>query len=1583
MSTESIKDDASERRSKLSPAKQALLEKRLRGEFKDDAKLQVIPRRAEQNLVPLSFAQQRLWFLDQLKPGSPFYNVPKAVRMSGALNVEALQRTLEALVARHESLRTTFASVESRTVQVITPSLSLGLPVVDLSDQPESEREAEALRLAAEEAFRPFDLSRGPLVRAILLRLSREDHVLLLTLHHIISDGWSMGVLFRELGALYEAFSQGRPSPLGELPIQYADYAVWQREWLRNEVLEKQLSYWKRQLGDNLPVLDLPTDHPRPPVQSFRGTYRHIALPKKLSAGIKALSQREGATLFMTLLAAFQTLLARYTGQDDVVVGSPIANRTRIETEGLIGFFVNTLVMRGDLSGDPTFRELLSRAKEVALGAYAHQDLPFEQLVEELQPERDLSNNPLFQVIFALQNARSSPLQLAGLTLSQLGVKRVTSKFDLALFMWEESEELKVTLEYSTDLFEAETITRMLGHFQNLLGGIVADPDQRLSQLSILSEAEQNQLVVEWNNTATEYPREKTVHQLFEEQVALRPDTLAVVFEDEQLTYRELNRRANQVAHYLQGRGVGPEVRVGMMIERSVEMVVGLLGILKAGGAYLPLDPAYPRERLSFMLEDAGVQVLLTQARLLDSVPAPNVEVVCIDSQWEAISTESTDNLSSGATAESLAYVIYTSGSTGRAKGVAVTNRSIVRLVRNTNYVDFTAEEVFLQFAPVSFDASTFELWGCLLNGARLVVFPAHTPSLEELSRVLIAERITTLWLTAGLFHQMVDGHVDGLRGVRQLLAGGDVLSVSHVEKLLREVPQCRLINGYGPTENTTFTCCHTIMTGTPLNGSVPIGRPVANTQVYVLDGRLQPVPVGVPGELYIGGDGLARGYLNRPELTTERFIAHPFSDEAEGRLYRTGDQVRYLKDGTLEFLGRLDSQVKVRGYRIELEEIEAVLSEHTRVEQAIVIAREDGVGDKRLIAYVTQHAEPTALEEQSASTELQAAQVSHWQALYEDLYHQGVGEDEDAAFDITGWNSSYTGEAIPAAEMREWQAHTVERILSVKPKHVLEIGCGTGLLLFKVAPHCEQYVGTDFSQAVIENLSPQVAARGLTHVALMRREANDFEGIAPAIYDTVVINSVVQYFPSIQYLVEVLEGAISAVAPGGAIFIGDVRNYELLEAFHASVELTRASAKLTTEQLRQRVQEQLVEENELVVAPDFFTALGERLGRISRVEVLPKRGTADNELTRFRYDVMLHVGEEVAEQPTEQATAPLDVTWREWHREGLTVAAVRQILEQTEPEVLGIARVPNARVLAATRIMELVANRESLPTVGELREALAKVRGEGVNPEELWSLGAGLPYEVEVSWAGGGRDGHCDVVYTRRRHAPTIDAAPSNRTARVAAEKGKGIPAIRWPGAAEKGGGVERAWSYYANQPLARSLFRSLAPQLRRYLEEKLPEYMVPQAFVLLDEMPLTPNGKVDRRALPEPDRTRPELAAEYVAPRSAVEEVVASIWSEVLDVEQVGVHDNFFDLGGHSLKATQVISHLREALQVELPLRSLFEEPTVAGLALRVLDDPDERVKVEKIARLMVSLAKLSEDDVDAMLEEKTLMLEGIRTK
>ena len=956
--------DLTERLAGLSPDKRELLERRLRARAAETLQTDSIPRRAESGAAPLSFAQQRLFFLDQLEPGSSTYNVPRAIRMTGRLEVEALVRALSEIVRRHETLRSTFSGVDGKPVQVIGPPEPIRFLTVDLRGVPSSEREECARRVVAEEAERPFDLASGPPFRAGLVRLSNDEHILMLTLHHISTDALSAEILFRELADLYGAFASGRPSPLPDPPVQYADYAQWQRGWLSGEVLENQLSYWRKQLA-RLPVLELPTDHPRPLAQSFRGARRSISFSSELVDGLKELSRREGVTLYMTLLAAFQVLLLRYTGQEDVVVGSPIANRNRGETEGLIGLFLNTLVLRTDLSGDPSFRELLTRVREVAVQAYAHQDLPFEKLVEELQPDRNLGQNPLFQVVMSLQAASPGPFVLTGLTLEPIPVETTTSKFDLALLAEEQGGSLDAHLDYSTDLFEHETIQRMLGHFSNILKSVVSDPHRRLSVLEMLSASERQQVIFDWNRTEKEYPRDKTLHGLFEEQTERSPDAEAVVFGQQRLSYGGLNERANRLARYLRKRGVGPEVLVGVCVERSLEMLVGLLGIVKAGGAYVPLDPAYPRQRLAFMLEDTRAPVVLTQESLADSLPEGNFERVRLDADWAEIARENGENPESGTTAENLAYVMYTSGSTGTPKGVSICHRSIVRLVRGTDYARFGPDEVFLQFAPISFDASTFEIWGALLNGARLAVMPPRLPSLEELGITLERYGVSTLWLTAGLFHQMVDSQIESLRGVRQLLAGGDVLSVPHVEKALRELPDCRLINGYGPTENTTFTCCHTVSRDEPLGASVPIGRPIANTRVFILDRNGQPVPIGVPGELCIGGDGLAREYLKRPELTAEKFVRNPFSGDGERRLYRTGDRVRYRPDGTIEFLGRIDDQVKIRGFRIEPGEVESVLAQHPGVAESIVLAREDTPGDKRLIAYVVAGggAPPSAMQ--------------------------------------------------------------------------------------------------------------------------------------------------------------------------------------------------------------------------------------------------------------------------------------------------------------------------------------------------------------------------------------------------------------------------------------------------------------------------------------------------------------------------------------------------------------------------------------------------------------------------------------------
>jgi len=935
----------------LSPAKRALVELTLlkkraaAGEPK-----QLIPRRPAGALVPLSYYQQGLWVLSQLLPDTSLYHVPKGLRLSGELNINALNRALNHLVMRHESLRTHFAVTDGVPAQVVAENVRLDLPLVDLSHVAVAEREATVHRMLATDARRPFDLANGPLIRSSLYRLQETEHILLVTLHHIVTDGWSMGIFERELSALYEAFAKGEPSPLPELVVQYPDYALWHRDWFAKEGYESQLAYWKNVFKTQPPVLELPADHPRPAIQAhtvFRGVKRRLSLSRELTRKLKALCQKEESTLFMLLLGAYQTLLHRYTGEDDIVVGSPIAGRCLAETEQLIGLFINALALRVDLSGDPTFSELIRRVKEVALGAYAHQDLPFEMLVKEVQPGRSLAHNPLFQVMFVLQSDPTTVRPVGDLQMSHVQVENIAANFDLTLDVVERDGQLECMFECNADLFDEDRITRLLGHFNNLLEGIAADPQQRLSQLPLLSESERRQLLQEWTDTARPYPANNSVQELFEEQVALAPDAVALNFGEERLSYRELNDRANQLAHYLISQNLRPESRIGVCLERSPELIVSLLAILKVGGAYVPLDPGYPVARLAFMMEDAEVGTLITQKSLRHHFTNSTDGIVCVDEL--DLSNEPRLNPTCAVNGNSLAYVMYTSGSTGKPKGVAVTHRNIVRLVKNTNYARLASDEVFLQFAPISFDASTFEIWGSLLNGARLALMPGGAASLDELGVALKKHQVTTLWLTAGLFHLMVDTHLDDLKGLRQLLAGGDVLSVPHVKRVLQELPDCRLINGYGPTENTTFTCCFPV-TEAAVNGSVPIGRAISNTSVYVLDRHRNPVPIGIPGELYVGGDGLARGYLNRPTLTAEKFIRDPFG--VRDTLYRTGDLVRYRKDGELEFLGRIDGQVKVRGYRIELGEIETVLGEHQAIREAAVITRKDQ-GDKHLAAFV------------------------------------------------------------------------------------------------------------------------------------------------------------------------------------------------------------------------------------------------------------------------------------------------------------------------------------------------------------------------------------------------------------------------------------------------------------------------------------------------------------------------------------------------------------------------------------------------------------------------------------------------------
>jgi amino acid adenylation domain-containing protein len=1418
-----------------------------------------IPRRAQSRAAPLSFAQRRLWFLDQLYSGSAAYVIPASLRV-GAVDLGALQAALDELAARHEVLRTTFPLVGDEPVQVIGADARLPLRVEDLTCTAVTEREGCVAAAMRKEATRSFDLTAGPLARVRLLRLSGTEGLLLFTIHHIVADAWSVGVIFRELTELYAAFTTGRAPQLPVLPIAYADFAAWQRDRLTGARLRAELEHWTTELSQ-LPPLELPTDRPRDAGPRGSAGLYPVVLGRAETEGLRALARRGGTTLFMAVVAAFAALLGRLSGQHDFGLGIPIANRDRPELEGLVGFFVNTLVMRCRLDDNPTFLAVLDRIRATALAAYSHAELPFELLVETLAPERSVGRNPLVDVVvqlFGLEGAVEAPPMPPA----------AEAKFDLYLVLWETPDEVRGHLEYSVDLFDEATVARLVMRFQALVTAVGRAPDSRPAELDLLLPGERELLLDGWGHTEAPYPRDATIHELFRERATAAPERPALVCEDDVVvSYGELERRANALAHDLRDAGVGPETPVGIFLGRSPELIIAVLAVLKAGGAYVPLDPAYPPERVRVMLEDAACPVIVTDGTLARRLPGGKARVLCVGPDRR---DDPPRNPHAGA--RSLAYVMYTSGSTGRPKGVCVEHRGVVRLVRGANYARWDADDVFMQLAPTSFDAATFEIWGALLTGARLALPPPGPLSLEELGDCLQRHQVTVLWLTAGLFDQMVECNLGGLRGVRELLAGGDVLSPVRVRRAVESLPGCRVINGYGPTENTTFSCCHAVERADDAIAPLPIGRPIANTRAYVLDERLAPAPIGVPGELCVAGDGLARGYHNAPELTARRFIEDPHGPPGT-RLYRTGDRARWRGDGTLEFLGRLDDQLKIRGHRIEPAEITTVLQTHPDVADAAVIAREQAPGDRRLTAYIVPR--PTASEGEAQ------AGVEAWQHLYDETY--GGPSDADPTFDLTGWTSALDGRPIPAEEMREWLETTVARILAAEPRRVLEIGCGTGLILHAIAPRVEEYAGTDLSPVVIERLGKAVARRGLSGVRLAACPADELPNLGGP-FDMLVINSVVQYFPSIEYLLGVLERALEQLAPRAIVFVGDVRSLPLLRALHLEIERAQDPGKAP---VAAGVAARVARERELVLDPAFFLALTHGLSRIVHAETAPKLGRAPNELNRFRYDAVLRL---------DAVPEPASPPWSDWPRgEAPTVIVAR--LCDAHPGGFAVREIPDARVADAL-------------------DALAAIDGadpRGGNAQDPWTLcelGAKRGYGVTTRLSPTA-PGSFDAIFV-----------PTGRQTRDVV--------ARMPGAAL------RPWASYANAPLQARAAESLVPELRRLLRAQLPDGIVPAHIVALERLPRTANGKLDRQALPAPATASQHRQS---APRTSTEKAIASLWTELLGIDGIDVNDNFFtELGGHSLLATQVTARLRAEHRIDLPLRRLFEHPTIAGLAADV---------------------------------------------
>ncbi|MDT5411888.1 MAG: hypothetical protein QOG14_4108, partial [Mycobacterium sp.] len=1444
--------------------------------------------------IPLSYAQQRLWFLNRFEGGVATYNMPIAFRINGTLDVEALEAALDDVIARHESLRTVFPDVDGVAMQKVLAAEPGMWRRDDAEVVSVSGRNVDA-ELVALAGYR-FDLAAEIPIRAQVYEMAPEQYVLGIVLHHIAFDGWSMAPMVRDVAEAYAARLQGLAPGWAPMPVQYVDYTLWQHEHLGELAdgqsrIAEQLAYWERALAGLPEVASLPTDRARPPVPSYRGDGVEVRIDPQTWAGVKALATAHNATASMVLQAVTAVLMHRVGVGDDVALGTPIAGRMDAALDELVGFFVNTWVLRVGVSSQQRFSEVLEQVRNKALDAYGNQDVPFELLVERLNPTRSTSHHPLFQVAMVFQNNVRPEVALDGASIEPVPMVTRTAKFDLDIQLSEVLGEDSAApfalsqvpgegagapmcagvLTYATDLFDRSTIERLVGWFGRVVEAVVADSSVVVGEVALLDAGERELVLDRWSGADVAAPV-GVGPELLAAAVAADPDALAVVDGVRQWSYRELDEASNRLARVLIEVGVGPERAVGVAMDRCAELVVAWWAVLKAGGTYVPVDRAHPVERVATVLDAVGAVCVLVCG--VDVVAGAGVRpVLRVDdvdvSGRSADPITDAERLAPQSVADA-AYVIFTSGSTGTPKGVAVSHAGLLgEAAAHREVFGLDPDARVLMVAAPTFDASVFEWLLAVASGAALVVAPPDCYAGEALTALLQEQRVDAGLLTPTVLATLDRARLDGR--LATLITGGEACPA---ELVAGWAPGRRMFNAYGPTEATIWVTWSALAAGQP----VGIGAPIAGVSALVLDTRLNPAPVGVVGELYLGGPGVARGYVGRPELTADRFVANPFG-ESGARMYRTGDLVRWGAGGQLEYLGRADAQIKLRGQRLELGEIENTLLACPQVSRAAAAVHHRDTTD-HLIAYV-------ALE-RASTADKEAEAVDQWQHIYDELYDAEV-EVAEFGSDFRGWNSSYTGEPIPLQEMQEWRSAAVDRILGLQPRRVLEIGVGSGLVLSQIAPVSVEYWGTDFSAPTIQNLQAAVAGESWgDRVRLRTQPAHVTDALPQGHFDTIIINSVIQYFPSADYLAEVIETAVELLAPGGALFLGDVRNHSLQGSFQTGIALARAASS-DADDIRQRVQHAMLGEPELLLAPEFFTTWVGEHSSVAGVDIRVKRGEADNELTRYRYDVTIHKGPASVRS---LADAPI---WAWADCAGLS--GLHAELTSQHPAVVRVAGIPRAGVIADVCMEQALANGLSVA------EAHATTTADTATPEQLHRLAEESGYQVAVTW--GAQPGTLDAVFI------------------TPADDGRGLALVDLYRPTH--GDQQR--STYANDPDTNSKLSAV----RQWLGARLPEYIVPTHIVVLDEFPLTTSGKIDRKALPEPVFA----AKAFRAPQTPTEKTIAEVFAEVLGLEQVGLDDDFFALGGDSLIAIRVTSRLQAALGRDVPVRYLFDAPTVGRLA------------------------------------------------